>query len=342
MSLLNPLDEGMSVAAEGLATGKPKPTLMSSVRDHFGTLIVTGVVFLVSGVAVGFLLPRSYGAQSRVIVGRGEAESGAVSVSGLAGESMAVTYSRVFDGDQVQSAIRSRLKGRKPLHITASTVPGSSVILIEAKDVTAADAVVSADAGAKALIDVVGSSTNVDQAAALWLKRYSEAARKQEKAQIALDAAQRAVSRAKSTTARATADATLIAVRADVSTAQVEVSTLAAQYGRVLAGASLSSAVQPLRKARLTSNSRIRNVELLGATGVMVGVGMGLLLAYLRATGSLARRQPEYVPERSTGAVGQVTEEPADERVGERSEDLERPVSGPTKGLVTEDSKWRA
>lgn len=256
------------------------PSLGEVLRSGWRLIVpVAGLLFALALVA-GYLLPVTYTAEARVIAGQGSAATGELEASGAAGQSMGATYSRVFAGDRVQASIVEILKGHRPLALGASPVPESSVIVIDATDVSSDKAVAAANAGSQALVNVVASTIDTNQSGAIWLKRYKDAARRQATAQANLEAALDWAGKAETDNDKKTANLAVISARTDVAAAQVEVQTYAGQYGKVIGSGTENTGVQILETAKVASNTRSRNLELLGAVGLMAGVSAGFVLAY--------------------------------------------------------------
>ncbi len=128
-----------------------------------GFLVVIG---LVAGAVAGYEHPVSYTAQAKLLVGRtsGLAED---EVPGLAAavQGLAADYARLITATNVVSATEANLHDSSlPGNLTASPVPQSSVIEVQATATNEGVAVSLANAGAAALTKVVTEVTNDGEA----------------------------------------------------------------------------------------------------------------------------------------------------------------------------------
>jgi hypothetical protein len=140
-----------------------------------GFLLVIG---LAAGAVAGYEHPVTYTAQAKLIVGRtsGLAED---EVPGLAAavQGLASDYARLITATNVVSATEAKLHtSTLPGTLSASPIPQSSVINVQASASSEAVAISLANAGAAALTKAVTQITNDSQAQLLpILKDYNKA-----------------------------------------------------------------------------------------------------------------------------------------------------------------------
>jgi hypothetical protein len=246
--------------------------LVATILRHRRVFAACVLVGLTVGLGAGAAVPVKYTAQARLIAGATSVAAAAVPSYAQAGISLAETYSRVFESDGVQRVLHTRF-GDGKLAITASPVAGSSVVLIEASASDPATATRLADAGTDALVQVVtallNNDRNVKQATASLNDGYAR-----------LNAAQATLASLQRDRLPAT-DSGLIKAQADVQTAQTAVSAYAAQLSNEVENTAASNGIQRLASATITSDTGLQRFELYGVIGIFLGIGVGVVLAYV-------------------------------------------------------------
>ena len=259
-----------------MGTGSESPAssdgLTATVLRHRRVFAICVVVGLAVGLVIGAVVPVKYTAQARLIAGATSVTAAAVPSYAQAGISLAETYSRVFDSDAVQKVLHSRF-GDGKLDIKASPIADSSVVLIEATAADPATATQLADTGVDALVQVVtgllDNDRNVRQATASLNDVYTQ-----------LNTAQATLSRLQRERVPAN-DPGLIKAQADVQTAQTAVSAYATQLSTEVGNTAASNGIQRLASGYITSDTGVQRFELYGVIGLFLGIGAGVVLAYV-------------------------------------------------------------
>lgn len=223
--------------------------------------VVATIIALVAGVAVGavvggWALGRTETAEARLVVGDQSIRAQSVPGYALATQQLAATYSRLI-----------ATPAESGEGVSASPIPDSAIIRVQAKSQDAASAVAAADQAADQLVKAAAEARGgaADDTAT---KAY-------EQGQAAVRQAQAQVSAATSTSGRArAADALALAqVRLEGLAQAVRDSTIAAQSG--------SSGVTVTQRAAVVSSSTPRALLLGGfAGGVLVALVVGAVVVW--------------------------------------------------------------
>lgn len=268
---------------EPFTRGATRP--FESWRRHWvlGTLMI--LLFGAVGIGAGLLTPVTWTAESRVAVGSGDLTSGAVAGFPLAASQLASNYARYVNDSGVAG---NPVPGN--VELSASQIPDSNVIRIEATSTDPNAAKAAANDTAQKLMDAVNNTgtPTVDQIYSDFTKAADDTA----KAESAVSAAQRAldvlinkdaskgsISDARDKVTAATAKAAKTGLVSD---------SLRQKYMSMVAGSSTTAAKLMLaRTADTLSSNRTSLVSRYGLVGLAVGAVVGLLLAV-----GLDRRRP--------------------------------------------------
>src|SRR5450755_780431 len=150
--------------------------LRAAVR-YWPMALALASIGLVAGVGAGATKPPVYTAETRLAIGAQGLSSYAIPGFALAAQELAADYARYVSLAQDASALKLALGTRASeiVGLSASPVPNSSVISIEAQSADSALAMKASNAVGAALIAATNVSTS-DQSAAALLKQYDTAA----------------------------------------------------------------------------------------------------------------------------------------------------------------------
>jgi uncharacterized protein involved in exopolysaccharide biosynthesis len=225
-----------------------------------------------AGVASGLQRTPDYSSQARLNVGGIDVDSQALPGYVSAVESLAGSYSRAIDSDAVvrDAARRARLPvASVRRRVTASPVPGSSVIQVDAQAPDAREAQRLADASAAALIAYVRDLGGSDASARTLLRDYREAELRAE--------------RAESEREDATTDADRRAAEADYAAARLEARTLGTQYQNAVRNRPAGDFIRVLADAGTAADDRRSQLKLRALTGLIAGLVLAAGLTTLIA-----------------------------------------------------------
>lgn len=222
--------------------------LWDAVKARPFLLIVPIIVFVAIGVAVGATRPANYTSEARLAAGRINVAT--ASEPGV----VASAYSRAISADQVTKQLEAEL-GNDYGSITASPIPESPIILIESESTSEAGAIKLANAGAKALTKYIKElNNNRDEAEAL-LREYESVQ----------------------------AEIPGLTSGPELDAAKLKLESLEAAYRQALSEETGGNDIRTLTSAQEASSDKKSKVAILGLAGLIAGIGVGLLLAYLRA-----------------------------------------------------------
>ena len=98
-----------------------------SAKNHWQLITVFCLLGVLLGAAFAFVKSPTYNAEMRLVVGKTAQLSNLASVPGLdaAGQSLASSYSRLVDTDEVQAATAKKMGGALNGSVSASPIPES-------------------------------------------------------------------------------------------------------------------------------------------------------------------------------------------------------------------------
>jgi hypothetical protein len=246
-----------------------------------GTLIA--LLFAAVGAAGALLVPVTYTAETRVAVGSGDLTSGAIAGFPLAASQLASNYARYVNDRGVAGT-----DVPEGVDLSASQIPDSNVIRVEAVSSDPDAARTAANSAANELITTVNSSgsESIDSV----FTQFSEAADTDAAAQTTLAAAQHDLDEKLAKDASA---ASIKAARSAVSKAAAEAdrtsltsSALRQKYTNLVSGTSSAAKLQLVRDAESVTSNRVSWIERLGLLGLAVGLGVSLAVAVARERAS--------------------------------------------------------
>jgi capsular polysaccharide biosynthesis protein len=253
------------------------------------------LTFLVPGVALALLRTPTYTADARVLVGGFDVETRAVPGYVEASQNLAATYSRLV-GTPVIARTAAKTLGTSTAnaraHISATVIPESPIIQVEGQATSERQAVIYADAAAKALLSYAEAPTVTDRAKPR--QDYLDAS----KALALAQAEQRRLEAAASATAAPSAALTaqIAAAEAQVATAQLQADAAAETYKQSLTSSSSFGNLQLIADAAGAGSDRQSVLQMVIAAAVGLGLVAGITLATL-----VVNRAPDA--ERRQGTV---------------------------------------
>ena len=264
-----------------------------AVLDHPRRLVVPVVIGLVLGLLVGLIRSPEYTAETRLAVARVDVPTQALPGFATGVESLAVTYSRLVNAEDVIQTTASAVS-RKPddlrSSITGSPIPNSPLFQIEASGGSAEDAVKTANAAAESLRGYVASlNTDISDSERIF-GMYKLAARDRVTAERRVRARQLLVRQDNSPdNVRA-----LAAARASLAGAQLRETAIKELYQQSLVGIASANIVQVVNAAQSADSDRGRAVRRLALTGLLIGLAIGVLLVLFLPTQEVSTYQPKH------------------------------------------------
>ncbi len=250
---------------------------LTSWRRHWVLGLFAALLGAALGVGAAFVMPVTYTAESRVAVGSGDLSSGAIAGFPVAAAQLASNYARYVNdrgiaGTDVPEGVT----------LSASQIPESNVIRIEAESADPNAARDAANRTAQTLIDTVNDTgkTSADDVYA----EFGKAANADAAAQTDLRAAQATLD--KLLGEDNPSNAKLKAARADLTDAAAKAANtsltanaLRQKYTNLTTGSSTAANLLLVRSSDAITSNRTSLLARLGLAGLAAGAAVGLLLA---------------------------------------------------------------
>lgn len=277
---------GPHVRAAAPPPRRPSPvgrlTVLEAIRRSI--LIVLLPVLLLGGGAITYGLMRTptYKSDARLNVGGLDLTQQSIQGYSTAVQQLAVAYARAISAEGVVAPVARELRlpsAEVVDRVTATPVPGTSVIMVQAESRDPGQAARLADLTSVALVRYAvklnGSTTTSDQ----LLRRFLSASRSLQSATAALAGTAPGARRG--------------AAQTRVDVARLEMQTAGALYQQSQAGQGTTNLVQQLAPASRPTSDRTSVVQQLLAGGLLAGLLIGVGLAVARGNRVTMRRLGE-------------------------------------------------
>lgn len=247
-----------------MASDSLKYTKSVLSRPVLGLSLV--VVLMASGIGLGALYPRTYSAESRVLVGQLSVSAQAVPGVVSANNNLAETYARLVETSEFGERLgAAEGDGRT---ITATPIINSPIVRMVASADNAQAAAEYANAAAEELRTYVDELNTTSSSSELTLTQYQQARSELAEAEASL--------------ANAADGEGVSELEAAVETAQLEVDALANRFENEISESQRLAGVTVLTLADDPVDSRPRMMMLAGAAGALAGIVLAVALAVRR------------------------------------------------------------
>jgi capsular polysaccharide biosynthesis protein len=275
-------------AAPARDAGGPVSPLQAVVR-HPLLAIVPVLLLVAAALYISERRPATFTAQSRVAIGSFNPSPDQAPGAAFAGTQFASAYSRAITANQVINPV-ARRTGLRPAQVaarlSASPVPDSPIVRIDATGPSAASAVKLSGAATDALIAYVHRSDSNTQASTL-LDRFRAA---QARAAAAHSAVRRATVNRDLSPSSNSAQARLDRAQTEADTADLRASALRQAYLQRSQSQTSGIPVRTLNTADAATSDRNKTMKLLVTIAVLAGIAVGVALATARAASRSRRR----------------------------------------------------
>jgi uncharacterized protein involved in exopolysaccharide biosynthesis len=255
---------------------------LESAFRHRGLVLLPVLALVAAGAVIGLLREPDYEAEARVSVGRVDAPVYTLDELLIANTTLARNYARLVGAEPVVEPAASSVgidASDARDDVSGSPLPGSSLISVEAKGDSEAEAVALANATSRALITYV-EDLNRRQESGSLLNRFRDAARQ-------FDAARRRLQRLQRQGAR---PAAVDRARLDFFTQQARTEAIRLQYRNNEGGLPPEGLLQLALPAVDADSDRWSVLQQLMLIGLGAGLVLGLGLALLRENRALLSR----------------------------------------------------
>lgn len=275
---------------------------LAALRRHWIVAVVLTLLGALAGAAAGYLTPTTYTAEARVAVGSTDLSALAIPGYALGSQQLAGNIARYVSQSGAQTAVQSTLGGSADsvTAITASPIPSSNIIRVEATAADPATARAAADAAAQYLTSQSATVNGGSDTEAL-LGAYTDLSQ-----QLAAQGASRDAAKA-ALEALPPGDPGIPAATQAYVDAQAKYDTLDAQQGA--ANSAYQSAAENQAKsyklvvvtpAADSYDTATSSIERYGLIGVVVGFLLALvstsLVSRRRTSRGPRTRTPQFAP----------------------------------------------
>jgi len=273
--------------------GHPAPLpgrvgLGEAIRRYPLALAIPLVVLGIGGAAVGLGKTTSYTATAQVVINQPLALNAAAALPGEveAAQALAANDSRLIRAQEVVDPLAAEFHtstGEIALSLSATPIPNSALIRIEAEADSAAGAVRLANAAAAQFSAYVTKQLQTDTEAERMLALYKRAAL----AYAHAVGAQRGVEKQVNASAETVAHAS-----AAVAAAQLREQALSAQYQSLVQSHATAPTISPFLLSVGAVSDRRSHLEIYALAGVFAGAVIGAALAVALANRRSAAMRP--------------------------------------------------
>ncbi|MEZ0166648.1 Wzz/FepE/Etk N-terminal domain-containing protein [Kineococcus sp. LSe6-4] len=300
--------------AEAVRSTPTTPLRALAARRWLAVLIILAGAVL--GVAAAFLRTPVYLGEARVAVGSESLDARLVAGYSTGANQLAADVSRYVNDAQAQASIAPLLGDAADdvSRVSASPIPGSSVIRIEVQARTEDAATTGAQAVAQQLVDQVNAASGNDSDQ--LLQQYTDMSNRVAAAKQALADAEGNLA---SVTAGEAAQPVIDAAKAAVeqASAQVDVLTvqqlgLSQQYRGAVTEVPVAGGLRIIRAGQLESDNRSSTIQQFGLVGAAAGFLIALAVAVhldRRRTSQTVVLDADGTPDRS-GSTTSTTASP--------------------------------
>jgi uncharacterized protein involved in exopolysaccharide biosynthesis len=253
-----------------------------AVRESPLLVLIPILLLVGAGVALGLIRDANYTAEARlgVIHLDVSAFSGATS----AAESLADSYSRAIDADQVVRPVAARFDispADARAQLSAAPIPDSPVFRVSASAGSGRRAVAVANAASTALLDYVVSLNRSDREAARLFRRLRAAELRFNAQEAEKERLEEAFAASESPSE---AERLVVAeARAAAGVAHDRVIALRGAYNDSVGSGTSTQTLEVLVRASDATSDRWTGLELLAFIGLATGLALGVALAVARA-----------------------------------------------------------
>jgi hypothetical protein len=257
--------------------------LMAIARNKL-IVCAFAVVLALAGLAYGLSRPRTYTASATLQVGQVNPNSPGFYSYVLSSAALASAFSHAIGAEPVLATVQRKLAlppAKAVARLSAEPLPQSPAFKVIATGTSEAGAVDLANVAAGAIIAYEGQSNSANPEAESLLHEYREASLRLQRASAELarlEQAARASHTPRSAPSNALSDA-----EAERNAAAVKLKAVGVAYtAAVSSQAPRSGLVSLVAGATSASNNRRSKVEMYGFIGLLVGIVVGAIAAYVR------------------------------------------------------------
>lgn len=268
------------------------PSPLQAVARHPLIALLPVILLIAAGVAVASQRKPTYSAESRVAIGSFSPSEQSAPGAAYAGTQFASAYSRAITAEDVVRPVSRATHlppGEVSSHLSATPVPDSPFLRIQATGATAQQAEGLASAATGALLDYVRRSGATNTQASRLLERFHAAQAKAESAASEASKARDDVNRSPND---ASARNRLEQAQTNVETASLKARGLRAAYLEQAQSSTSGIPVRVLNQADSATSDAGQKLRLILTVAAAAGIALGVALATAVASRRWRRELP--------------------------------------------------
>jgi hypothetical protein len=268
------------------------PSPLQAVARHPLLALLPVVLLIGAAIAVSSQRKPAYNAESRVAIGSFSPSEQSAPGAAYAGTQFASAYARAITAEDVVRPVSRATHlapGEVSSHLSATPVPDSPFLRIQATGATAQQAEGLASAATGALMDYVRRSGATSTQATRLLQRFRDAQAKAESAATASDRAKKDVNQNPNNDA---ARNRLEKAQTNVETASLKARGLRAAYLEQAQSTTSGIPVRVLNQADSATSDAGQKLRLLLTVAAAAGIALGVALATAVASRRWSREMP--------------------------------------------------
>jgi len=275
----------------------PSSFALAAIARNKLIVCAFAVLLALAGLAYGLSRPRTYTASATLQVGQVNPNSPGFYSYVLSSAALASAFSHAIGAEPVLAAVQRKLAlppAKAVARLSAEPLPQSPAFKVIATGTSEAGAIDLANVAASAIITYESQSNSANPEAESLLHEYRQASLHLQRASadlVRLEEAARASHTPKSDASSALADA-----EAERNAAAVKLKAVGVAYtAAVSSQAPRSGLVSLVAGATSASNNHRSKVEMYGFIGLLIGIVVGVIAAFVRERFRI-RRQPGSKP----------------------------------------------
>ncbi len=283
-------------------------TPLEAVRSHLALCAVLVFVCIAAAVGYGLAQPGVYQAESRLAVEGASLSAQAVPGFALASQELAANYARYVNNAEEQLSLESDIGAPEDsvVEVTASPIPESNVVRIEASALSPETAVEAAEYLADDLRRTVNESSVRNEAANEALAAYTDISGQVASAEQARNAAQNAVDRVVAGVEEGNLGAlrqAAAAAAAQLAILEIQQTALGERYRALVAeNVGTASQLTVVQEAVSTGGDLAARLQRYGVAGAAVGGLLAVVASTLLERRRVTRRATDTTAPRVSPA----------------------------------------
>jgi len=264
---------------------------LAAMRDRWVMCVVLAIALAAAGFGLSTTHQTQITAEARLAVGSNSLQAYQVAGFAVASEALAANYARFVSGSPATSkALEDSLHGRTEeiVSISASPIPDSNVVRIEATATDSEVALAAAGAVAKSLVERVNAGSAEKPGELLDEHQQLSSAVVRQQSKVDRLIGRRGVANLEG---RPTdeIEAVLAQAKARLATLQLRQTATGVAYQQTFTQPTVENGLREIQPAAISGDDERQTQQLYTASGLLVGLLLGLVLSNLLEGGARRR-----------------------------------------------------